>query len=29
VSQWRFESPLLNCRPVDLPFTVKIDFGIQ
>jgi TonB family protein len=29
VSQWRFESPLLNCRPVDVPFTVKVDFGIQ
>ncbi len=29
VSQWRFESPLLNCRPVDVPFTVTVDFGIQ
>lgn len=29
VSQWRFESPLLNCRPVDVRFTVKVDFGIQ
>ena len=29
VSQWRFESPLLNCTPVDLPFTVMVDFGIQ
>ncbi len=29
VSRWRFESPLFNCRPVDVPITVKVDFGIQ